>query len=212
MEGFEPKLSVLDKRTRSDGQRSRAAILDTAVRLVTVEGLRGLSIGRLAEETGMSKSGLYAHFGSKEELQLATIETAVGIFRSEVIDPTNAHSSPLARLEALCESFLSYIERPVFPGGCFFASAQREAAVVDARVRDRLTDLHGSWLTLMERRAQQAQEAGELAADEDPQQLAFELEAMLKMANSAYLMQRKPEALERARRGIERRLKLATTK
>jgi AcrR family transcriptional regulator len=212
MEGFEPQPSVLERRTRSDGERSRAAILDSAVRLATVNGLRGLSIGRLAEEIGMSKSGLYAHFGSKEELQLATVETAVGIFRAEVIDPTSVHSSPLARLEALCESFLSYVERPVFPGGCFFASAQREVAMIGGRVRDRLADLHASWLTLLERRAQQAQEAGELASDEDPPQLAFELEAMLKMANSAYLMNRQPEALERARRGIKRRLELAATK
>src|SRR5215510_12709301 len=94
------------RKPRADGLRSRQTILDAAARLATVEGLEGLSIGRLADHIGMSKSGLYAHFGSKEELQLATVETAEQIFRDEVIAPADAIERPLARLEALCERYL----------------------------------------------------------------------------------------------------------
>ena len=112
------------KKRRADGERSRATILDAATKLATVEGLDGLSIGRLADHIGMSKSGLYAHFGSKEELQLAAVDTAVEIFAAAVIEPARQVEGAYARLEALCESFLRYLEKPVFPGGCFFASAR----------------------------------------------------------------------------------------
>src|SRR5579885_2105274 len=108
------------RKPRSDGERSRRTILDTAAKLATVEGLEGLSIGRLADHIGMSKSGLYAHFGSKEELQLATIDTANGIFEAEVIAPAERAATPLEQIELLCEQFLSHVERGVFPGGCFF--------------------------------------------------------------------------------------------
>ena len=111
------------RRQRADGLRSRAAILDTATRLATVEGLVGLSIGSLATATGMSKSGLYAHFGSKEELQLATIEAAREIFIREVMAPAFDVPDGLDRLLAVCNGFLSHVERLVFPGGCFFSAA-----------------------------------------------------------------------------------------
>src|SRR3954465_14746757 len=110
------------RRRRSDGERSRTAILHEAARLATVEGLDGLSIGRLADAVGMSKSGLFAHFGSKEELQLATIETAWALFGELVIAPALAAPTGLERLVALTENFLRHVEESVFPGGCFFAS------------------------------------------------------------------------------------------
>jgi AcrR family transcriptional regulator len=114
------------RRQRSDGLRSRAAILREAARLATVEGIEGLSIGDLAEAVGMSKSGLFAHFRSKEELQLATIETADTIFQAEVVDPALTIGPGLGRLRALCEAFLLHLENGVFPGGCFFASVAAE--------------------------------------------------------------------------------------
>ena len=104
-----------------------------------MEGLDGLSIGRLAEHTGMSKSGLYAHFGSKEELQLATIDAASEIFVREVIEPARA-AEGAARLEALSDAFLSYLERKVFPGGCFFAAAQAELDTHPGPVREKLRE------------------------------------------------------------------------
>src|SRR2546423_3425902 len=105
----------LQRKPRSDGERSRRTILDAAAKLATVEGLDGLSIGRLADHIGMSKSGLYAHFGSKEELQLAAVETATEIFADAVIRPAREVGGGVARLEALCERFLGYLERPVLP-------------------------------------------------------------------------------------------------
>ena len=105
------------RKPRSDGERSRRTILDAAAKLATVEGLEGLSIGRLADHIGMSKSGLYAHFGSKEELQLAAIETADAIFDAEVVAPSNQAATPLEQVEVLCEKFLLHVERGVFPVG-----------------------------------------------------------------------------------------------
>jgi AcrR family transcriptional regulator len=194
------------RKQREDGLRSRKTILDTAAKLATVEGLEGLSIGRLADHIGMSKSGLYAHFGSKEELQLATIETAAEIFRQHVVAPTEAIESPRARLDALTESFLDHLERRVFPGGCFFASAAAEFDTHPGLVKERIA-FHGrAFLTLLEELAVQAQRDGELAASEDPAQLAFEIDAYLLMANTAFLLHNDPATLDRARTAIQARL------
>jgi AcrR family transcriptional regulator len=196
------------KRGRSDGDKSRAAILDAAAKLATTEGLNGLSIGLLAERTGMSKSGLYAHFGSKEELQLATIDAASQIFVREVVEPARAEKG-IARLEAIGEMFLSYLEREVFPGGCFFAAAQAEFDTHSGSVREKLVEVHQSWLGYIERQVREAQAAGEIKADEDPAQLTFELKALLAMANSVFVLQHEREAIDRAWRGYCARLEAA---
>jgi AcrR family transcriptional regulator len=193
------------RKRRSDGERSRAAILAAATRLATVEGLDGLSIGRLAEHTGMSKSGLYAHFGSKEELQLATIDAASEIFVREVIEPAKA-AEGAARLQALTDAFLSYLERRVFPGGCFFAAAQAELDTHPGPVREKLRETGQRWHAYIERQVRGAQAMGELDPAEDPAQLAFELDAMLKMATAVFMLQEDAEALERARRGVSDRV------
>jgi AcrR family transcriptional regulator len=199
-------MSAGTKRRRADGERSRAAILDAATKLATVEGLDGLSIGRLAEHIGMSKSGLYAHFGSKEELQLAAVETATRIFADAVIRPAREAEGAFARLEALCERFLGYLERPVFPGGCFFASAAAELDTHPGPVKEKLAEALAGWLKLIERQAREAQEAGELDPAEDPELLAFELDAFMKMGNSVALLHGEPGGLEQARRAIRARL------
>jgi AcrR family transcriptional regulator len=198
------------KRRRADGDKSRAAILDAAARLATTEGLNGLSIGRLAEHIGMSKSGLYAHFGSKEELQLATIDAASQIFVREVIERVRGEKAGATRLEALGEMFLSYLERQVFPGGCFFAAAQAEFDTHSGPVREKLAEVHRSWLGYLERQVRAGQENGEINSDEDPAQLVFELKAMLSMANSVFVLQREQEALDRAWRGYRARLAAAS--
>jgi len=101
----------MPRRATTNGARTRTAILQTAADLASVDGLDGLSIGRLATELAMSKSGLFAHFGSKEELQLATVEEARQRYAREVIEPARAAGSGITRLHALCEAFLSYLER-----------------------------------------------------------------------------------------------------
>jgi AcrR family transcriptional regulator len=195
-----------DRRRRADGARTREAILEAATRLATLEGLNGLSIGRLAEHLGMSKSGLFAHFGSKQELQLATIDAAVRIFQGAVIVPARAAPPGVARLEATADAFADYLTKPVFPGGCFFASALAELDTHPGPVRERLVEAQRGWLAWIERLVREAQELGELDPAEDAAQLAFELEAMLKMGNSLFLMQSDPTALDRARRGFNRLL------
>ena len=194
------------RKPRADGLRSRHVILDAAARLATVEGLEGLSIGRLAEHIGMSKSGLYAHFGSKEELQLATVETAAAIFQDDVIRPTEAVTAPLARLEALCEAFLSHLERRVFPGGCFFVSAAAEFDTHPGPVKEEVASFLRGWLATLEDLAARAQREGNLDASEDPAQLAFELDAYLLMANMAYVLHNDPLPLQRARTAVQTRL------
>ena len=194
------------KRRRADGEQTRAAILDAATQLATVEGLDGLSIGRLADHIGMSKSGLYAHFGSKEELQLAAIDTATEIFADAVIRPAREPESAFDRLEALCENFFGYLEKPVFPGGCFFASATAELDTHPGPVKERLVESLDGWLKLIERRVREAQEAGEIDPAEDPALLAFELDAFMKMGNSLRVLHGDRTGLEQARTAIHARL------
>jgi AcrR family transcriptional regulator len=193
------------RKPRADGQRSRRTILDAAAKLATIEGLEGLSIGRLAEHIGMSKSGLYAHFGSKEELQLATIATAAEIFAADVIAPAEKAPTPLAKIELLCERFLSHVERRVFPGGCFFASAAAEFDTHPGPVRERIAEFQREWMNLLAQLVREAQAAGELSA-EDPDQVAFELDGYLLMANTAFLLHSDPQAITRARRAVAARL------
>src|SRR5947209_52572 len=108
------------RKPRADGVVSRGVILNAAARLATTRGLEGLSIGELAQHIGMSKSGLYAHFKSKEELELATIETAAEIFANDVLGPAGVSPGGLSRVRALSEAFLRHLERRVFPDGRFF--------------------------------------------------------------------------------------------
>ena len=190
------------RRPRSDGIRSRRAILDASARLATIEGLNGLSIGGLADHIGMSKSGLYAHFTSKEQLQLATIETAAEIFNTEVVVPGSAAPVGVARVWALSEEFLAHLERGVFPGGCFFASVAAEVDTRPGLVRDRIFEVIADWVGALAEAVAGAQAAGEIDPTEDPEQLAFEIDAMLLMANAAYVMEPGPEVLDRGRRGI----------
>jgi AcrR family transcriptional regulator len=194
------------RRRRSDGERSRQAILLTAARLATVEGLEGVSIARLADASGISKGGLYAHFGSKEQLQLATIETAAAIFEKEVVAKGLAAPPGRERILALADAFLEHLERQVFPGGCFFASTAAEFDTRPGRVRQEIAGFYRGWADMLERLVAEAAERGELDPATDPAQLIFELNSMLIGANSSYLLQGDPAVLVRARRGIERLL------
>ena len=198
------------RKARADGERSRHKILDAAAKLATTEGLEGLSIARLADHIGMSKSGLYAHFGSKEELQLATIETAGEIFSAEVTAPAERAAAPLEKVEALCEGFLSHVERGVFPGGCFFASAAAEFDTHPGPVKERISEFQRGWTDRLAQLVREAQAAGELRP-EDPDQLAFELNGFLLMANTAFLLYGNPQAIARARTAIAARLALSRT-
>jgi AcrR family transcriptional regulator len=195
---------------RSDGIRSREAILREAAQLATVEGLDGLSIGRLAEAVGMSKSGLYAHFGSKEELQLATVEAAGSVFDEHVVEPASTAGTGFERLQRLIDAYLGYLERETFAGGCFFASVLAEMDMRPGPVRDRLVAFFNGWLETLDAAVRAAKAEAAIDPDEDSEQLAFEIEAALILANAQFVVSRSPVPIERARRAIEGRLAAAT--
>ena len=188
------------------GQRTRTSILEVAAALATEEGLDPLSIGRLAEATGMSKSGLFAHFGSKEELQLATVEHAAKLFVAEVIDPARSAPKGLARVWALCDHMIGYSERQVFPGGCFFAATSFEYNNRPGPVRDRIESMIRSWLSYLEHAVEQAQEAGELDANASAREISFQLDAFAQASNAQYQLFRDPQVFDDARRAIQERL------
>src|SRR4051794_9500237 len=194
------------RRRRSDGERSRNAILDEAARLATVEGIGGLSIARLAEAVGMSKSGLFAHFGSKQELQLATVETVGARFKAHVLEPASEAPAAIERLHRLVDGYLRWVEVDSEAGGCFFASVLAEVDTQPGPLRDRLVAFLRDWIGRLEATIRDAQSEGGIDASEDPEQLAFEIEAALFLANAQFVVRRTREPLDRARRAIERRL------
>jgi AcrR family transcriptional regulator len=200
-------MAATDHRARrSDGERTYQAIVRASAELATIEGLHGLSIARLADHVGISKSGLYAHFRSKEELQLATIEAAGEIFENEVVRPTEGEPTARGTLEALCERFFSHVERRVFPGGCFFAAASAEVDTHKGRVRDRISEFMLGWIDKLRDLILAAQKEGTISPLEDPTQLAYELEAAMMLANNLYVLTNDPATLERGRRAVRRLL------
>lgn len=195
----------------AQGARTRQTITRIAADLASVDGLDGLTLRRLAEALSMSVSGLYAHFGSKEALQLATIETARQVYVQEVIEPALTTPPGIDRLLALCDSFLSYVEREVFPGGCFFAAAMAEFDCKPGPVRHRIADLQTGWLKTLQRAATEAIQANELRQDIDAQDIAFDLEAVLLSANWYTHLLADTSYLDRARRSVRRRVEADTT-
>ena len=195
------------RRTRAPGDRARARIVERAAELATVEGLDGVSIGRLAEATGVPKSSVHALFGSKEELQLATINAARGSFVAEVVTPAFEAAEPgRERLLALCEGFLSYVERRVFPGGCFFVAASAEVGARPGRVHDDVARVQQQWRDLLDAEARIASERGELPSGTDPAQLAFELGVILAGTNIVSVLHDDNGVIARARAAIRSRL------
>jgi AcrR family transcriptional regulator len=196
------------RHPRADGERTRAAILRAATSLATVEGLEGLSIGHLADAIGMSKSGLYAHFGSKQELQLATVEEAERIFDDEVVQPALAAGPGRAQLAAVCEAYLSYVQRRVFPGGCFFAATALEMGSRPGPVKDRIAAIQSGFTALLSTFAATAVEQHELPPGENPDRLAFELHAILLAADTKFILLDDPAVLDLARQVVHQRLGL----
>jgi AcrR family transcriptional regulator len=190
------------RRTRSDGERSRATILAAAGKLATVDGLDGLTICRLADHIGMSKSGLYAHFGSKEELQLATVAAAEEVFDYDVILHAQQDEPGLPRLQAYCEHFISHVQRGVFPGGCFFISVITELDTRPGAVRDRVALYIAGWVGRLRAEVVEAQQQGELDPADDPDQIVFEIQSALMLGNTYWVLSENPAVFDRARAAI----------
>ncbi|MFC4013262.1 TetR/AcrR family transcriptional regulator [Nonomuraea purpurea] len=195
-----PRKSVAEALT------TRSSILDRSVAVASVEGLEGLTIGRLAADLGMSKSGVLGHFGSKESLQLAVLERAGEIFRAEVWEPARRVASGLPRLRALCESWISYLERGVFPGGCFFVAAAHEFDGREGAVRDAVEFRFDTWRERLRKEAARAVAAGDLPKGMNAEQLAFELLGLVMALNHAIQLHRDPGAASRARQAVRARL------
>jgi AcrR family transcriptional regulator len=198
-----------DGRVRR-GDRTRRVVLARAVDLASVEGLDGLSIGRLATDLAISKSGLISHFGSKEGLQLATIRAARAIFVHTVIEPALETPAGLDRVRALLDAWLEYSSDRRFPGGCFFARASHEYAARPGPVRDALATLDEEWLGLIAETVAGAQRAGEIVTAVDPIQLAYELDAYLDSATLRSLLGR-TGVYDRAQRAVRDRLEAVST-
>jgi AcrR family transcriptional regulator len=194
------------------GDRTRQSILERAVDIASVEGLEGLTIGRLADELDMSKSGLFAHFGSKEDLQLATIAAAGERFIEETFRPALKAERGYPRLLAICRAWLSYIRRDVFPGGCFFAAASFEFDSRPGPVRDAIAKAMHDWMGAIESAIVMAKDEGHLDASADAKQLAFEINALFFGANFSYQLRDDKRALDRAMKGIEDRLEALRTR
>jgi len=207
------------RKTRADGERTREAILTSAVSLATVDGLEGLSIGNLAESLHMSKSGVYAHFGSKQDLQLATVDEAERIFTAEVFDPALAAKPGLAQLVAVCDAYLDHLARRTFPGGCFLASAVLEVGARPGPLRERVAAFQARFVALVRGFVATAIAQGELPQSELPGEelpdeeradaLTFELNGIILAANMNFVVSGDPAVLELPRQLVRRLLGVA---
>jgi len=196
----------MPRRPEAAVAETRAEVTRAAVDRASVNGLEGLTIGSLATEVEMRKSSVFSLFGSKEELQLAALEAAIEQFREEVWEPVADEQPGLPRLLALCESWLSYHEREVMPGGCFLTTATIEYDARPGPLRDDVAATMRQWLATLEREAGVAIEAGELPADTDPTDVAFELNALAAAASYGFQLTRDRTVFDRARRSMRRTL------
>ncbi|PZS33873.1 MAG: TetR family transcriptional regulator [Pseudonocardiales bacterium] len=193
------------------GEHTRRLILERAVDIASTNGLEGLSIGRLSSELAVSKSGVFAHFGSKEELQLATLALARDVFIEHVITPALRAPAGLPRLWVLCEARLDYMSERVFPGGCFFAAAATEFDSRPGRVRDAIVASERDVLRFYETIITVAIEQGELAGGTDSALLAFELDALSRTAGTSSMLFDDSASFTMARKAILGRLRSAAT-
>jgi AcrR family transcriptional regulator len=201
----------LDGRRRR-GNRTRESILQGAADLASVEGLEGLTIGRLATELGMSKSGLFAHFGSKEELQLATIDAARRRFVDRVVKPSRHLPRGRERVESLLRDWLAYYRDQVFAGGCFFHTVKAEFdSRPESPVRHVVIGDAREFLAFLTREVRKAQEAGDLDDSVDADQIAFELDALGAAAHQQFQLMHDPAVFDRAERAIAARMEALAT-
>jgi AcrR family transcriptional regulator len=199
-------MAGMPRRSAAAVAETRAAVTEAAVDRASVEGLEGLTIGALAGDVEMRKSSLFSLFGSKRELQLATLEAAVESFTEEVWAPVADQAPGLARLLALCDAWLDYHEREVMPGGCFFTTATVEFDARPGPLREAVAETVARWHEVLRREAQAAIDAGDLPADTDPADVAFELNALAAAASYGYHLWRDPDVFARARRSMHRAL------
>jgi AcrR family transcriptional regulator len=187
----------------SKGEETRQAILSRAFELATVVGVSGLSIGRLAEETGLSKSGLFAHFGSKEALEVAVVEEASRQFVQDVMVPALRHPRGEPRLRALFDAWVQWGQRP---GGCFFVAVTTELDDRPGPPRDALVRAIKDWIDELAKAVRIAVSEGHFRADVDPDHVAFEIYSIMLGMHTFYRFLHDPNTLVRARTAFDRLL------
>ncbi|MFD4641787.1 TetR/AcrR family transcriptional regulator [Lentzea sp. NPDC058436] len=194
------------RRSVADTLETRQRILDRSLAIASAEGLEGLTIGRLATELGMSKAGLLGHFGTKEALQLAVVDQAAEVFLREVPRKVKQMPSGLPRLVDVCEAWVSYLEREVLPGGCFFTAATAEFDGRSGRVRDALAGMNAFWRRDLRIHIRRAVSAGDLKLDTDVEQLIYEILGVMLALNHFLQLEHDSAAPRRARQALRRLL------
>ena len=190
-----------DVRTSHKGQQTKTAIVDAALQLATQVGLEGLSIGALAEVIHMSKSGVFAHFGSREELQISVIREYFRQFEQEVFQPVLKLPRGLPRVEALFSNWMKRVAVEIH-SGCIFISGAVEFDDRPGAVRDALASSVKTWLDAMYRAVLQAQHEGHLASDADGQQIAFEIHGLILALHYEARFLKNPGSIVRAHTGF----------
>ena len=188
---------------QSKGERTRAAILEAGFHIVSKAGLEGLTIGTLAEATGMSKSGLFAHFGSREELLIAVLERGQQEFVEVVVNPALAKPRGLPRLKALFVNWLDWTEMANLPGGCPMIGGATEFDDKPGPVRDTLASGQRAWIDTLTRATRQAIEQKQLPAGTDPEQVSFELFGIALVVHHHRRLLGYPKARARALAALE---------
>jgi AcrR family transcriptional regulator len=188
---------------RTKGERTRATILDEALRIVSKAGLDGLTIGTLADATGLSKSGLFAHFGSREELLLAVLAHGQEEFTKVVFKPAIDHPRGAPRLRAMFINWLDWTESAELPGGCPMIGGAAEFDDKPGPVRDMLAGGQRTWIETLKRGVRQAIEEGQLVADTDPEQIAFEMFGIALVVHHHRRLLGYPKARARALSALE---------
>ena len=198
----------MPRNSAAEAQKTRESIVARATDVASVAGLEGVTIGRLASDLDMSKAGVIGHFGSKEELQMAALEEASRAFTEAVWEPAADKEPGLPRLLAICDAWVKYVARPPFQGGCFWTAVSTEFDTRGGPVHEGVQERGLLWRKVLRREIRTAIEAGDLAADLDPDQVAFEFESIPMGLNQSLQLYGDGRAPARARRAMRRVLGL----
>ncbi|HYZ28972.1 MAG TPA: TetR/AcrR family transcriptional regulator [Thermoleophilaceae bacterium] len=196
----------MPRRSNAEAAQTRQSIIERAVRTASIEGLAGVTIGRLADDLGMSKAGVIGHFGNKADLQRAALRQAQQIFSEQVWEPARAKPAGLPRLLAICDAWVSHIADSPFPGGCFMCTVSTEWDARDGELREDVRSGWERWSEQLRRDAATARDQGDLPATTDPDQVAFDLMGIAMALNQSLQLLDDRRAVGRARRAMRRAL------
>ncbi len=198
----------MPRRSATAVAASRATAVDAAVKLASVEGLEGITIGRLADELAMSKSGLIGRFGDKQAMQRAVLATAIEQFVDAVWRPASEAAPGIRRLEAIVDAWIEHLRAGVFPGGCFVTTASVEYDARPGPLHDDVKAAVRRWLHVLENQARRARDDGDLPADRDPADVAFELHSLASGGSVAARLTGDRDGLDRVRAAMRRAIGL----